>query len=164
MTEDRAALLTLLHGLDDPQHREWPRDYDRRETAALFDSLVKRLEGDFAWRCATEQDTQDSSEYGRVTVPAAATARGTRIVICISKFGSLALVCADNPGAFLGTEEALAAGELDPGDLRKADRALSDLGYAVLPEELLESTYDGPSRLHHHVEHPTWWDRFFGTF
>ncbi|MET8344504.1 hypothetical protein [Streptomyces microflavus] len=164
MTEDRAALLTLLHGLDDPQHREWPRDYDRRETAALFDSLVKRLEGDFACRCATEQDTQDSSEYGRVTVPAAATARGTRIVICISKFGSLALVCADNPGAFLGTEEALTAGELDPDDLCKADRALGDLGYTALPEELLESTYDGPSRLHHHVEHPTWWHRFFGTF
>ncbi|MEV7163020.1 hypothetical protein AB0N60_13070 [Streptomyces microflavus] len=102
----------LLRRLDAPQHREWPRDYDRRETAALFDSRVKRLEDDFA----------------------------------------------------LGTEEALTSGELDPGDLRKADRALGDLGYAVLPEELLESTYDGPSRLHHHVERPSWWHRFFGTF
>ncbi|MDX2403868.1 hypothetical protein NJO91_12105 [Streptomyces microflavus] len=102
----------LPRRLDAPQHGEWPRDDDRRETAALFDSRVKRLEDDFA----------------------------------------------------LGTEEAPTAGELDPGDLRKADRALGDLGYAVLPEELLESTYDGPSRLHHHVERPSRWHRFFGTF
>lgn len=53
-----------------------------------------------------EQDTQDSSEYGRATVPAEATACGTRIVVCVSKFGSLALVCAENPGAFLGTQDA----------------------------------------------------------
>ncbi|MFE5893989.1 hypothetical protein ACFQ6E_34285 [Streptomyces sp. NPDC056462] len=58
----------------------------------------------------TEQQ-QDSSEYGRVTVPADASVCGTRIVVCVSKFGSLALVCADNPGAFLGTGEVQAEGE-----------------------------------------------------
>lgn len=68
---------------------------------ALFGDLVSRLEDDFAMRCATERDAQDRSEYGRVTVPADATVCGTRIVVCVSKFGSPALVCADNPGAFL---------------------------------------------------------------
>ncbi|MFJ8863912.1 hypothetical protein ACIRD8_36620 [Streptomyces sp. NPDC102451] len=59
---------------------------------------MRRLETDFGAECEFEQDTQDSSEYGRVRVPAEATIRGTRIVVCVSKFGSLAEVCADNPG------------------------------------------------------------------
>lgn len=46
----------------------------------------------------------------------------------MSKFGSLALVCADNPGAFLGTEEAQAEGELDGADLARVNRALVELG------------------------------------
>ncbi|WP_405862758.1 hypothetical protein OG361_40700 [Streptomyces sp. NBC_00090] len=37
----------------------------------------------------------------------------------MSKFGSLALVCADNPGAFLGTGDAQVVGELDEADLAK---------------------------------------------
>ncbi|MEU6034702.1 hypothetical protein ABZ801_04785 [Actinomadura sp. NPDC047616] len=164
MTERDADLLALLRGLDDPEWLEWPRDYDRRESGALFDRLVARLEDDFAARCATERDTQDSSEYGRVTVPAEATVCGTRIVVCVSKFGSLALVCADNPGAFLGTEEAQADGALDAADLSKVNQALADLGYAIVPEELLERDYDGPSLLPSHVQRPTWWARFFGYF
>ncbi|MFJ4368863.1 hypothetical protein ACIP4S_32670 [Streptomyces chartreusis] len=123
---------------------------------------MARLEGDFASPCGNERDTQDSSEYGRVTVPADATVCGTRIVVCVSKFGSLALVCADNPGAFLGTGEAQAEGELDAADLDRVNRALSDLGYAIVPEELLECDYAGPGRLH--VQRPTWWQRFFGSF
>lgn len=164
VTESETDLLTLLRRLDDPEWLEWPRDYRRRETAVLFGGLVARLEGDFSARCLTEQDTQDSSEYGRVVVPAEATVCGTRIVVCVSKFGSLALLCADNPGAFLGTEEARAEGELDTADLEQVHRALVDLGYRVVPEELLERDYDGPSRLPWHVQHPSWWDRYFGIF
>jgi hypothetical protein len=128
---------------------------------------VTRLEGDFTACCTAERDTQDSSEYGRVVVPADATVCGTRIVVCVSKFGSLALVCADNPGAFLGTEDAQAEGELDGADLAKANRALVELGYAVIAEELLETDYDGPRQLPQLpgcLQHPTWWDRFFGIF
>jgi hypothetical protein len=164
MSESEADLLALLRELDDPEWLEWPQHYDRGETAARFGGLLIRLEDDFAARCTDEQDTQDSSEYGRVVVPADATVCGTRIVVCISKFGSLALVCADNPGAFLGTEEAQAEGELDGADLAKVNRALVDLGYAVVAEELLESDYDGPSRLPSHIRRPTWWNRFFGFF
>ncbi|MFI5549434.1 hypothetical protein [Streptomyces sp. NPDC051738] len=164
MTESEADLLALLRELDDPEWLEWPRHYNRSVTAVLFGDLVARLEGDFAARCATEQDAQDSSEYGRVVVPAETSVRGTRIVVCVSKFGSLALVCADNPGAFFGTEDAQAEGELDAADLAKVNRALIDLGYAVVPEELLERNYDGPSRLPWHVQRPSWWHRFFGTF
>ncbi|MFD5258841.1 hypothetical protein ACFWM5_39275 [Streptomyces bobili] len=155
MTGNETDLLALLRGLDDPEWLEWPRDYDRGEAAVLLGRLVLRLEGDFAARCRAEQDTQDSSEYGRVVVPAEATVCGTRIMVCASKFGSLALVCADNPGAFLGTEEARAEGELDAADLAQANRALADLGYVVVPEELLECDHEGPSRLPWHVQRPS---------
>ncbi|MET7516999.1 hypothetical protein ABZS88_26660 [Streptomyces sp. NPDC005480] len=164
MTEGEADLLALLREIDDPEWLEWPQHYDRGESAIHFGALVARLEGDFAARCAVEQDTQDSSEYGRVVVPGVATVCGTRIVVCLSKFGSLALVCADNPGAFLGTDEAQAEGELDGADLARVNRALVELGYVVVAEELLESDYDGPSRLPSHVQRPTWWARFFGSF
>ncbi|MEU5957959.1 hypothetical protein [Streptomyces sp. NPDC047525] len=164
MTESGADLLALLRELDDPEWLEWPEHYNRAASAAQLGGLVTRLEGDFATCCTTEQDTQDSSEYGRVVVPRDATVCGTRIVICVSKFGSLARVCADNPGAFLGTEEAQAEGELDGADLAKVNRALGELGYVVVAEELLERDYDGPSRLPLHVQRPSWWHRFFGIF
>ncbi|MFF9486336.1 hypothetical protein [Streptomyces sp. NPDC014676] len=157
-------LVALLRELDDPEWLERPRGYERGEIGALFDVLVARLEGDFAAPCVSERDTQDSSEYGRVTVPADATGCGTRIVVCVSKSGSLALVCADNPGAFLGTGEAQAEGEWDAADLDKVMGTLADLGYAIVPEELWECDCTGPSRLPRHVQRPTWWHRFFGSF
>ncbi len=122
VAENAADLLALLSGLDDPEWLERPRDYDRGEAAVLLGRLVVRLEGDFAARCRAEQDTKDSSGYGRVVVPAEATACGTRIVVCVSKFGSLALVCAGSPRAFLGTEGARAEGELDAADLAQVNR------------------------------------------
>ncbi|MFD8508003.1 hypothetical protein ACFV2L_35550 [Streptomyces sp. NPDC059687] len=164
MTESEADPLVLLRELDDPEWLEWLQHYDRGGTTIHFGVLVARLEGDFAARCTAEQDTQDSSEYGRVAVPGDATVCGTGIVVCVSKSGSLALICADNPGAFLGTDDAQAEGELDGADLAKVNRALVELGYVVVAEELLESDYDGPSRLPSHVQRPTWWDRFFGIF
>ncbi|WP_328624239.1 hypothetical protein OHA88_03995 [Streptomyces sp. NBC_00353] len=161
MTKIEADLVMLLRQLDDPERLEWPRGYSKTRTAVRFKDLVARLEGDFATSCAAEQDTQNSSEYGRIVVPAEATVRGTRIVVCVSKFGSLALVSADNPGAFLGTEDAMAEEELDSDDLAKVDRALTDLGYMVVPEETLTLDYDGPSYLD--SSRPSWWDRFFGS-
>ncbi|CAN3984735.1 hypothetical protein [Kitasatospora purpeofusca] len=164
MTGSEADLLALLRELDDPGWLERPQDYDRGGTAARFGTLAARLEGDFTTHCTTEPDTQDSSEYGRVTVPGEATVCGTRIVVSVSKFGSLALVCADNPGAFLGTDDAQAEGELDGADLAKVERALAELGYVTIPEELLETDYDGPSRLPSFVQRPSWWNRFFGYY
>ncbi|MFD3645866.1 hypothetical protein ACFWVT_00885 [Streptomyces cyaneofuscatus] len=164
MSENQADLPELLRELDHPEWLEWPRHYNRAEVAALFGSLVARLEEVFAARCTAEQDTQDSSEYGRVVIPGDATICGTRIVVCVSKFGSLALVCADNPGAFLGTGDAQAEGELHGADLAKVDRTLAELGYVVVAEEILELDYDGPSRLPSHIGRPSWWDRYFGTF
>ncbi|MGW9122138.1 hypothetical protein ACWGRV_37030 [Streptomyces sp. NPDC055663] len=164
MTRSEADLRALLRELDDPEWLERPQHFNRGEAAARFGGLVTRLEGDFGAHCTAEQDTQESSEYGRVIVPGDAAVCGTRIVVCVSRFGSLALVCADNPGAFLGTGDAQAEGELDGADLDKVDRALTELGYVVVAEEILELDYDVPSRLPRHVERPSWWHRFFGFF
>ncbi|MFK0100173.1 hypothetical protein [Streptomyces sp. NPDC091040] len=164
MAKSENELLVLLRELDDPERLERPLRYDRRSVGLKFGRLVRRLEADFGTSCESERDTQDSSEYGRVRVPAEATAEGTRTVVCVSKFGSLAEVCADNPGAFLGTAEAHEEGALDLGDLATVERALADLGYVSVPEELLESDYEGPSALEHFAARPTWWTRFFGLW
>lgn len=163
MAKSEIELLALLRELDDPERLERPLHYDRAATGLRFGGLVRRLEADFGASCESERDTQDSSAYGRVHIPADATVCGTRIVVCVSKFGSLAEVCADNPGAFLGTNEAHEEGALDLGDLATVERALADLGYVSVPEELLESEYDGPGRLEHFSAQPSWWTRFFGT-
>jgi hypothetical protein len=163
MAKSETELLALLRELDDSERLERPMHYDRAATGLKFGGLVRRLEADFGASCESERDTQDSSEYGRVHIPADATACGTRIVVCVSKFGSLAEVCAENPGAFLGTDEAHEEGALDLGDLATVERALVDLGYVSVPEELLESDYDGPSRLEQFSAQPSWWLRFFGT-
>ena len=164
VVDNDADLLAVLRELDDPDWLERPRSYDLGAAAARFARLTARLEADFAASTTSEQDVQDSSEYGRVLVPAEATGRGTRIVVCVSKFGSLAVICAENPGAFFGTRDALAEGALDSADLATVHKALTESGYTVVPEELLESDYDGPSRLGWHVQRPTWSARFFGFY
>ncbi|MEU4175701.1 hypothetical protein [Streptomyces sp. NPDC026589] len=42
------------------------------------------------------------------------------------------------------------------------ERALEELGYVSVPEELLESDYEGPSALERYDARPTWGTRFFG--
>ncbi|MFK8911525.1 hypothetical protein [Streptomyces sp. YS-3] len=42
------------------------------------------------------------------------------------------------------------------------ERALAELGYVSVPEELLDSDYDGSSALEHFAARPTWWTRSFG--
>ncbi|MFD7907290.1 MULTISPECIES: hypothetical protein [unclassified Kitasatospora] len=54
--------------------------------------------------------------------------------------------------------------ELDAADLATVCRALADLQYVVIPEELIETDYRGPSPLSSHVTRPTWWDRFSGIY
>lgn len=95
-----------------PQHGRPDRRPGKRLTWPLSSSIFLGT----ATAVARAHD-QDSSEYRRVVVPGDAT--GTRIVVRVSKFGSLALVCADNPGAFLGTGDAQVVGELDEADLAK---------------------------------------------
>jgi hypothetical protein len=97
-------------------------------------------------------------------VPASALKGGSRLVVCVSKFGNLALICAENPGAFLSTAEAIEEGELHVDDLVRVDQALRELGYVVVPEEVMGLNYEGPNRQSLDGERPEWWARFFGYF
>jgi hypothetical protein len=158
-------LMELLHRLDDPHWLEWPTGYDSSAAAVPFDRLVSRLDSDFSTRCEVDQNIQDSAQYGRIDIPAQATVCGTNIVVLVSKFRPLAMVAADNPGAFFGTADACTEGELHVGDLEKVEQALVALGYVVIPEELLTNRYDGVANLSSHGSGPpSWWDRFFGSF
>ncbi|WP_329239472.1 hypothetical protein OHB07_38625 (plasmid) [Streptomyces sp. NBC_00111] len=42
------------------------------------------------------------------------------------------------------------------------ERALDEIGYVSVPEELLGSDYEGPGPLVLFEARPTWWTRFFG--
>jgi hypothetical protein len=73
-----------------------------------------------------------------------------------------------NPGAYLGLDEAQALGDLDGRDRASVQRVVQGAGYVVVPEELLDRRYDGQSQIllssREPHRQPSWWDRFFGNF
>ncbi|MEU7999320.1 hypothetical protein AB0B83_28925 [Micromonospora sp. NPDC049060] len=157
--------MKMLRCLDDPEWPEAPAGYSAAEAAASFSRLAVQVGSRFSARCVLDQNIQDSAQYGRIEVPGEATVCGTRIVVLVSKFKPLAMVAADNPGAFLSTDEARADGELDVSDLETVEQALAESGYVTIPEELLTTRYDGSTCLRFHGSgEPSWWDRFFGSF
>lgn len=157
--------MQILHRLDDPECPEEPADYNAADAAASFSGLNGQMGARFSTSCEIDRGIQDSAQYGRIEIPGEATVCGTRIVVLVSKFKPLAMVAADNPGAFLGTDEACAEGELDASDLEKVEKVLSGSGYVTIPEELLTIRYDGSTLLRFHGSgEPSWWDRFFGSF
>lgn len=156
--------MALLRQLDDPEWLEWPSDYSNSKAAASLKRLVADLESAFGAECPAEGNSQDSSEYGRVEIPAPATVCGTRIIVCLSKFEPLAMIAADNPGAYLGLDDAQALGDLDGRDRASVQRVIQGAGYVVVPEELLDRRYDGQSQILLSSGEPSWWDRFFGYF
>jgi hypothetical protein len=165
VTVEGDRLWDLLRSLDDPEHLEFPADFNRDETRNRFGQLVDRL--NTAFSCAREADShvQDASYHNRVEIPAAATATGRRLVIVVSNFGGLAVVVADNSRAW--TQEEFTE-RLHPDDAQRIYTALDDLGYTVVPEEPLWEEYDGDAfRRYYLVQRveiqyrPTWWIRFF---
>ncbi|MGF6888283.1 hypothetical protein ABIA39_003080 [Nocardia sp. GAS34] len=160
--ENDAKLMEILRGLDDPEAPEWPVGYNDAELAASVGRPAAHLGSVFSTHCAIEPD-QDSAEYCRVVVPGPATVCGTRIVVLVSNFSPLVMVAVENPGAFLGIDDARAEGGLDAGDLDTVQRVLAESGWVVIPEELLAHRYDGPTLMPFSGSaEPSWWDRFFG--
>jgi len=157
MPRNDAQLWHLLHALDDPDHVEIPDGYDHRRTRDRFERLAQRLDTDFGCQCNVDRDVQDASLHGRIDIPASATATSRPLVVSVSNFGSLAVLSVDNPGVWTDTEALLYA-----DDAHRVQAALSDLGYTLIPEELLWEPCDGvcdpgifaPSEA-------TWWIRYF---
>ena len=157
-------MCDLLRSLDNPDHLEFPADFNRDETRNRFRQLVDRL--NTAFSCAREADgsLQDTTYFNRVEIPAAVTATGRRLFIVVSTFGDLAAVMADN--SWRQTQEEFTR-QLHPDDAQRIYTALDDLGYTVVPEDPLRGEdYDGyafGSDPRIQIQYrPTWWDRFFG--
>ncbi|SFE26414.1 hypothetical protein SAMN05216251_102312 [Actinacidiphila alni] len=165
MPNTDAELVALLHRLDDPESLEHPRGYDHTATRARFDRLAAGLDAAFGTRCPADREVQDASLHGRVDVPAGATASGVPIVVSVSNFGAMAVISAENPGVHLDTDEAVAAGALNAGDLAAVESVLAEQGYRVLPERLLTRPYDGAGAVllaYGGAGRPCdWWVRFF---
>lgn len=124
-------MWVLLRSLDDPDHIEFPSDYDHKATRQLFDELVTRLDAAFACRTDVDRHVEDASLHASVRLPAAATATGEVLVVCVSNFGTLATVAVTNPGAYSQDEfEA----RLVARDATRIYAALDSLGYRVAPE------------------------------
>ncbi|MFE3199943.1 hypothetical protein [Embleya sp. NPDC059237] len=161
MTLDDEHAWALLRALDDPDHLTAPADYDPDAARERFDRLVARLDADFDCRCPVEGEAGAASRHGAIVVPASALSGTGRIIVVVSNFGDLAVIGVDAPDEHpVGAAPAY----VGPEETERVAAALDDLGYTVVPEDLLRTTYDGASRLadHYTVEDaPTWWIRFF---
>ncbi|WP_199208597.1 hypothetical protein [Streptomyces sp. I4(2020)] len=72
MPLDDQSTWALLRQLDDPQHMEFPRDYDHDATRARFEQLAARLDARFQCTCTVDRQVQDASHHGTVVIPATA--------------------------------------------------------------------------------------------
>jgi hypothetical protein len=150
---DHDELWQLLRSLDDPHGLEFPTGYDNQRERARFEQLAQRLGAAFGGTCDVDRHVQDASLHGRIEVPAAFTATGSRLVVSNSNFGGLAVLAVDNPGVWTD-EEAAELLHLDDGS--RIGDALADLGHVLIPEEPLWQPYDGAW-----PDVRNWWDRYF---
>lgn len=157
---DGDPMWSLLRSLDDPEHLEFPSGFDHDATRQFFDELVACLDAAFDCRTDADRHVEDASLHALLSIPAAATETGDKLVVCVSNFGRLATVALSNPGAYSQEEfeERLAA-----GDAARIYAALDSLGYQVVPEAPLWNDHDGPSPLAAADARggATWWTRFF---
>lgn len=161
MPLDDQHMWSLLRELDDPDHMEFPRGYDRTATRTRFDQLAARLDQHFHCTCSVDRGVQDASHHGTIRIPATATASGDHITITVSNFGDLVAVTLGNPGSYDQGEENLL---FEAADRHRIDGELEALRYVPISEHLLWTRYDGASNLaaYYPPEHPpTWWIRFF---
>ncbi|MET8701377.1 hypothetical protein ABZW10_21285 [Kitasatospora sp. NPDC004723] len=155
---DDQHIWALLRDLDDPDHIEFPENYDHTATRARFDQLSATLNQRFRCTCSVDRGVQDASHHGTIVVPATATASGDHITIRVSNFGGLAAVTLGNPGSYDAEEESVL---FESTDRRRIDDELDALGYITVSEHLLWTRYDGVRSLNSCFGPQTWWDRFF---
>ena len=161
MPRDDQPIWALLRDLDDPDHMEFPRDYDHAEARAGFDRLAARLDERFRCTCSVDRGVQDASHHGTIIIPATATAGGEHITVTVSNFGGLVAVTLGNPGSYDEDEEDLL---FESVDRRRIYDELEALGCIAVSEHLLRRRYDGAGDLaaYYPRQHPpTWWTRFF---
>jgi hypothetical protein len=133
-------IRTLLRESDDPHHLERPQDFDPHIAAHRFAHLTRASRDRFGPTC-TSGLRQDASDYGEITIPAAATGLGHPLWIDLSNFGGFVTAgtadwAGPDPTAGL-TEEFVTW----------LDGVCTAAGCTFVPLELLLEPYDGPSAL-----------------
>jgi hypothetical protein len=137
---DGDRLRELLRSLDDPEHLEFPADYDHASARSRFDQLVDQLEAAFSCGCPADRHVEDASYHGRVEIPAEAAATGSRLVIVVSNFGNLAVMAVDNSGAWTQEESSEL---LHPDDADRIQAALDSLGYTMRYRDENDTPFHG---------------------
>ncbi|MFH9355624.1 hypothetical protein [Kitasatospora sp. NPDC017646] len=158
MPLDDQHVLALLKQLDDPDHMEFPQNYDHAATRTRFDRLAANLDQRFHCTCVVDRGVQDANHHGTIVIPTLASASGDHITITISNYGNLAAVTLGNPGSYDEEEEHIL---FEAADRRRVGDELEALGYITVSEHLLWARYDGVSSLNSCFGPQTWWDRFF---
>ncbi|WP_438490269.1 hypothetical protein [Streptomyces sp. S186] len=172
--DDDQRILDLFHALDQlpgPEHLEFPHGFDYARAGTQAARLAERLSRELARPCVLDGPMQDASYSFMVRIPAAATEAGVPLGIRLSNFGHLAVVTTPAPDGHDDLDQAMKGGALSATDRWRIDSALSDLGYLLVPQQLLHRLYDGRTWLADDVgeaisygEHrgrATWWTRFF---
>ncbi|MEV7892229.1 hypothetical protein ACWD3I_31655 [Streptomyces sp. NPDC002817] len=135
-------IRALLREHDDPGHLEHPADFDRETSRNCFARLLSALEERFGPSCSGGRG-QDSSFYGVIEVPAAATGVDRDMGVAMSNFGNYFVT------AFMRVGEGAAAGEERPSEefVTWLDGVCTAMGCTFVPTGLLREPYDGPSVL-----------------
>ena len=154
-----------LRELDDPDSIERPADLDEQRLHSRFTALVHAVSVAFQCECPVDAGfplVQDATFYGTIRVPGEATRSGAQIVMRVSNFGSLATYDLELFGAYSSEERHQL---MDPADVARAERALTETGHEIIPIDILWNTYDGASdywkRCFPDETPPTWFIRFF---
>ncbi|MEU9033387.1 hypothetical protein AB0D45_00455 [Streptomyces sp. NPDC048352] len=155
MTVDDQRLLSLLRNLDDPEHWEFPRDYDHVATRARFDRLAGDIDQAFDCACSVDRGVQDASFHGDIVIPAIATKSRDLVVVRFSNFGSL--ITAGAGGVRADTPEP--AGGLHDEDRSRIKAAAEALDCVWMPRHLLRKRYGGSTEMDDWQR--LWWHRFF---
>lgn len=135
-------IRALLRDHDDPRHLERPADFDLETSRNCFARLVSALEERFGPSC-TNGLGQDTSFYGVIDIPAAATGLGLRMGVAMSNFGTYFVTASMTLGESAPDEEAYPPEEF----VTWLDGVCTAMGCTYIPDELLREPYDGPSVL-----------------
>jgi len=173
---DASEYLALLRALDEPGELgqavglEFPRHFDRVAAQRRFERLAARLSDVFGCLISAGKGPfPDASLFGEVHVPAEFTvtrAKRTRIrfpvIVAVSNFGNLA-TCWPARGATSPGTATSATTPVHPIDRSRVEQVLNELGYVFVPEDVLETRYDGPNQWVFGGQHETWLGRYFSV-
>ncbi|MFM9696664.1 hypothetical protein [Streptomyces europaeiscabiei] len=131
-------IRTLLRECDDPHHLERPRDFDPKTSADRFADLTRAVGERFGPSCRSGLH-QDSSAYGRISVPVEATGLGLPLRVTLSNFGHFVIA---ETGDWSQPDPARG---LTEDVVTWLDEVCAAAGCVFVPVTLLQEPYDGPS-------------------